>query len=179
MSDLPNDLIGIGLEATHRNGRDLDGIEWLPDANLSCTNCFDPRLSLEDVDLVQEVIMTSEYFCKDTASLSIAVIKQDIPLPALNTPADFCPEDGELNPLNFISGQNLSWYNSQNDNSGESTPPPMPLNQSGTFNHWVSQTLSGCEGPKSPGGLPRPTIPASTSAMPGAETFQGEGREGV
>ncbi|MEM9526787.1 MAG: M43 family zinc metalloprotease, partial [Bacteroidota bacterium] len=148
VEDVACKFTDVQLQADHRNGRDLNGVEWVPDDRLSCTDCLTPTLSLLDVDHVQDVILTSEYFCKDTASLSISVIKDDIPLPTVNNPTDFCRQDNQVEVANFVSGQQLSWYDVPTGSSGRPTPPAMPLNTPGTFNHWISQTINGCEGPR-------------------------------
>ncbi|MEM9929632.1 MAG: M43 family zinc metalloprotease, partial [Bacteroidota bacterium] len=138
----------VQLQADHRNTRNLTGIDWLPNTDLSCTNCLDPILQLGDVDLVQDVILTSEYFCKDTASLAISVIRDDVPLPTISAPGDICRQDGQIDITNFVSGQDLRWYTSATGNNGSPTPPALSTNAAGTFNHWVSQTINGCEGPR-------------------------------
>jgi gliding motility-associated-like protein len=78
----------------------------------------------------------------------IPVIKDDIPLPAINDPATFCRQDDQIDGTAYVTGQELSWYDSPTDNSGRFDAPVMSINTPGTYSHWVSQTISGCEGPR-------------------------------
>ncbi|WP_020568366.1 Ig-like domain-containing protein [Neolewinella persica] len=164
----------VRLRAGHSNGRDLTGIEWLPATGLSCDDCLEPALSLQDVDRTQMLVLTSEYFCKDTVSLMIPVIKQDIPLPTVSDPADFCRQADQIDVTTYVSGQQLSWYDSPSDNSGRFDAPDMPINTPGTFSHWVSQTISGCEGPRAPFTYTVVELPAPPSVTPTPNLCEGE-----
>ncbi len=48
-----------------------------------------------------------------------------------------------------VAGTNLTWYSSADDESGSSTSPADPTAVVGIIEYWVTQTVAGCESPKS------------------------------
>jgi hypothetical protein len=81
-------------------------------------------------------------------------------LPTLNTSSSFCYTDKPVvNPnvvynLNQVAsplsatGSNLLWYNSISGGTGSSTAPTPNTSLLGSSYYYVSQTLNGCEGPR-------------------------------
>ena len=136
------------LEASYINTRELMGIEWIPNTGLSCTNCLAPTLQLPDNDHTQTVILTSEYYCKDTVSLFIPRIREDVPAPTVSTVPNVCPGDNSINLSNYVEGTQLTWYTDQDDTNGNSRAPNVNTDTPGTYSLWVSQTINNCEGPR-------------------------------
>jgi hypothetical protein len=49
----------------------------------------------------------------------------------------------------FASGQNLLWYTAEAGGTGSATPPTITAAQPLQINYYVSQSVDGCEGPRS------------------------------
>lgn len=150
--DLPNSWActdtEIQLEASHKNGRTLTGIDWTPTDYLSCTNCMDPVFALQNTPIEQELILTSEFVCRDTVSVMVPALVQDIPVATVTNPPDLCSNAPPLNLASFVNGTQLTWYASEQATDGSATPPIMDTSTPGTYSLWVSDQLNGCEGPK-------------------------------
>ncbi len=138
----------IQLEASYRKTERLNGIEWIPNTNLSCNDCLDPVLQLPDEDFTQTVILTSEYYCKDTVDLLLPRIREDVPPPNTTRVPDHCLGGNSLHLSNFVTGDNLTWYPSNDSNQGTNSAPISTTDEPGTHRFWVSQTINGCEGPR-------------------------------
>lgn len=138
----------IQLEASHKNGRTLAGIDWTPTTHLSCTNCLDPVFSLQNAPIDQELILTSEYVCRDIVAITVPALVQDIPVASVTSPPDICPGAPPLNLTNYVTGTQITWYPTENSNDGSATAPIMDTSTPGTYSIWVSDQVNGCEGPK-------------------------------
>ncbi|MBX2874201.1 MAG: gliding motility-associated C-terminal domain-containing protein [Saprospiraceae bacterium] len=138
----------IQLEASHKNGRTLAGVDWTPTTHLSCTNCLDPFFSLQNTAVDQEVILTSEYICRDTVTVNVPALAQNIPVASVSSVPALCPDAPPLNLNNFVNGTQITWYPSETATNGTATPPVMDTSTPGTYSVWVSDQVSGCEGPK-------------------------------
>ncbi|MEL7121339.1 MAG: gliding motility-associated C-terminal domain-containing protein [Bacteroidota bacterium] len=137
------------LIADYENTRQLTDISWIPDASVSCSDCLETVVQLPNNDTTyQDVILTSEYFCKDTASILLPEVGTLVGRPAISTIPDLCPGESPLDLSSFVSGNNLTWYSGANSNDGTSTIPAMNTSTSGTYNIFVSQTIDNCEGPR-------------------------------
>ena len=67
------------------------------------------------------------------------------------------------------TGQNLKWYASDTTKTGLSNAPTVATGQPGTLTYYVSQTIDGCEGPRTAITTtikPLPTAPTVASAGP-------------
>ena len=115
----------IQLQASHENGRNLAGIDWTPSTYLSCTACLDPIFTLQDVAVDQEVIITSQYFCRDTIDVTVPPLEQNIPVPTVSSPPDLCPGTPPLNLNTYVNGTNIRWYPTENAVDGSNTTPTM------------------------------------------------------
>jgi len=138
----------IQLQASHENGRTLAGIDWTPATYLSCINCLDPVFSLQNTAVDQQVIITSEYICRDTVNLLVPALEENIPVATVSNPPDLCPGASPINLNNYVSGTNITWYLSENATDGSSTVPNIDTSTPGTYSLWVSDQVNGCEGPK-------------------------------
>lgn len=138
----------VQLQAAHQNGRSLTGIEWNPTTNLSCNSCMDPIFILQNNAVNQSVILSSEYFCKDTAQLNIPARVLDIPVPIVTRPPDLCPGSPPLNLNDFVTGTNITWYDAATATAGSTSPPSIDTNTPGNYSLWVTDKRNACEGPK-------------------------------
>lgn len=138
----------LQLEASHQNGRSLSGVEWMPATNLSCNSCLDPIFTLQNTEVNQSVILSSEYFCKDTAQVTLPALVLDVPMAIVTRPPDLCPGSPPFNPNNFVTGTSITWYDSETANAGSASPPVVDTNIPGNYSLWVTDKRSACEGPK-------------------------------
>ena len=136
------------LYASYINTGELNDIEWIPNNRLSCNDCLDPVLTLPNEDYTQSVILTSEYYCKDTISLFIPTIKENVPIPQVTNIPDQCIGAPAFDLSQYVNGTNLIWYNSERGGNGQNQAPQPKTDASGTFSYWISQTLNDCEGPR-------------------------------
>ena len=139
----------LQLQADFQYGQSVQRVEWLPTDNLSCTNCPDPRLARGSDSREQKAVLTSQYFCTDTAILSIPKISVDPPPLAQEVPS-ICGGAGEIDGNNYLSGQNLRWYATPSNGVGQPVPPLLPGDRAGTFSYYVSQVMRGCESSRTP-----------------------------
>ena len=93
------------------------------------------------------MILTSEYYCKDTITLFLPDIMEDVSFPAVNQVPDVCLGGNSLDLATYVSGDNLTWYTSDEGENGTNAPPALDTNTPGSYRLWVSQTINGCEGP--------------------------------
>jgi hypothetical protein len=80
------------------------------------------------------------------ATIIVRVIATPIAPPVL-TPVTFC-QYSTTSPLNAL-GPNLLWYTDPNLGTGSITAPTPDTETAGTTTYYVSQSISGCEGPRS------------------------------
>ena len=83
--------------------------------------------------------------CQNTDNITITVT----PLPSapgVTTPVNYCQND-TASPLT-ATGTNLLWYNGPTGGTGSPTAPTPSTTTVGSISYWVSQTVSGCEGPR-------------------------------
>lgn len=83
----------------------------------------------------------------DTFSLLI-VPPAVTPPPAVISPITYCQDDAST-PLT-ATGTGILWYNVPVGGTGSSTPPTPSTALAGTFTWYASQTIDGCESPRSP-----------------------------
>ncbi len=141
----------VQLAASFINASTLNSISWIANNNLSCTNCFDPIAKLVDNQTsMQSAIFTSEYFCKDTVSITLPEAGEVVPLPTVNPVPALCKGEQSLNLANFANGSNLKWYPDENSTNGNTSPPSMNTNIPGNYTLWLSQTVNSCEGERVP-----------------------------
>ena len=155
----------LQLRADFLHGQPVRSVEWLPADGLSCTNCPDPRLAGGSDSREQRAVLTSQYFCTDTASLSIPKIRVDAPTLVQDEVPSICGGAGGVDGNNYISGQSLRWYASPTNGAGQPVPPLLPDDRAGTFDYYVSQVIGGCEGP-------RTRFTYTVKALPPAPTIQ-------
>ncbi len=146
-SDIPCTDTEIQLSADHENGRRINEIEWTPNANLSCTQCFDPILTRPSTSFTQQVIITSQYLCKDTAQVDVPP-PQEVPATAIGQLPEICAGSPTVQLSDYVQGPNLQWYVTADAAVGSPNIPSIDTNTPGTYRFWVSATAGNCESPK-------------------------------
>lgn len=84
--------------------------------------------------------------CESPRAL-ITVTVNPIPLAPSTTNLQLC-QNATAVPLT-ASGTNLLWYTAATGGAGATSAPTPATNVSGSFDYYVSQTVSGCESPRS------------------------------
>lgn len=111
------------------------------------------------------VAMTSNFNCASPATTTsnfINMAVKPIPTaPAATTPLTYC-QNANAKPLE-ASGSNLLWYAAATGGASTSIPPKPSTVVVGTSSYYVTQTVSGCESP-------RTQIDVSITANPAAPT---------
>ena len=70
------------------------------------------------------------------------------PAPTVTNPSAYCQGVTAVTLQAQATGTNLLWYTAANGGTGSVTSPVPSTTTAGTFNFYVSQTLSNCEGPR-------------------------------
>ncbi len=83
--------------------------------------------------------------CTNTATVSVTVNPTPA-APVSSTPLSYCVS--ATAPALTASGANLLWYSSATGGTGSTTAPVPSTGTSGTTDFYVSQTLNGCESPR-------------------------------
>lgn len=96
---------------------------------------------------------TTYYVTQTTANacesprIAITVTVHPIPkAPGVNTPVQLC--QGQAALALTATGTGLLWYTTVSGGTGSSTAPVPSTIATGSTNYYVSQTISGCEGPR-------------------------------
>lgn len=147
---IPNDLACAfsdhQIEAKILNDPGGSTIRWIPAADLSCTDCLNPLISMTDQTVTKEIIVTSSCGCSDSTTVVITPRPYDAPL--VTQPGDACQFSLLPDLGGFVVGQDISWYTTEKGGSGTNQTPVLDPDISGTYDFWVSQTVNGCEGPR-------------------------------
>jgi hypothetical protein len=126
-------------------------------------------------------IGTTPYYVSQTigqcessrASISVTVNKTPS-APSVTTPKAYCVGDVAGSFADFASGTSLKWYVDAKTTTALAGAPTVPTSTSGSTTYYVSQTVGGCEGPRSSiittvNGYPnKPTVVSSVSFCQGA-----------
>lgn len=84
--------------------------------------------------------------CDSVVTLKLTV--SPIPAaPVVTSPLSFCQQD--IPSTLTATGQNLLWYSSFTGGTGTATPPVPSTATTGMTSYYVSQTVNGCESPRS------------------------------
>ncbi|WP_266362791.1 Ig-like domain-containing protein [Tellurirhabdus rosea] len=101
------------------------------------------------------------------ASITVTVTATPGP-PAVTSPVTYCANQ-PASPLTATGSGTLNWYTTATGGTASATAPTPPTSATGTSNYYVSQTVSGCEGPRATIAVivnavpPAPTAPASVT----------------
>ena len=92
----------------------------------------------------------------DSPQAMLTVTVKPLPAPPATSPLDLCQNSGSR-PVQ-AQGSNLMYYDPAGN--GSVGPPSPPTNNAGNFVYQVSQTLNGCEGPRTSLAVTVFTLPA-------------------
>lgn len=109
-------------------------------------------------------ILNGTDFAGCTSTESVTITVNPIPLAPTVTAQTYC-QNASSNSLTAV-GTNLLWYPSATGGVGSSTAPTPTTSTAGTYSFFVSQTVNGCESPRSQLDvtvLPLPTMDTPTS----------------
>lgn len=84
--------------------------------------------------------------CESARSRIVVTTNTEVLAPGIISPINYC-KDAISNPLS-ATGSSLLWYTNSTGGSGSTIAPTPSTNVSGTVSYYVSQTISGCEGPR-------------------------------
>ena len=91
------------------------------------------------------------------------------PAPAVTNPSAYC--QGATAVALQATGTNLLWYNTTAGGTSSTTNPIPSTTTAGTFNFYVSQTLSNCEGPRAMITVTVNPSPSAPSANPATYNY--------
>ena len=124
---------------------------------------------------------TTSYYVSQTVGgcegprAQIDVVVNAAPVaPAVSSPVTYC-QNATASALT-ATGSNLLWYTTATGGTGSATAPTPLTTIAGTTSYYVSQTVSGCEGPRAQIDVVVNATPAITSATPGCAGFAGTGK---
>lgn len=104
--------------------------------------------------------------CESPASRQIKVIINAVPqAPAANSVA-VC--QNTTAPVLQATGQNLLWYAANTGGTGSATTPVVSTSQASSSTYYVSQSLNGCDSPRS-------ALTVTVHATPGVPTVEATG----
>jgi gliding motility-associated-like protein len=86
--------------------------------------------------------------CEGPRSLIAVTVLSNIPVPTVITPITKC----QFTTATQLSatGSGLLWYPTLLGGTGSATAPTPPTNITGSYIYYVTQTISGCESPRTP-----------------------------
>ncbi|MEI7595239.1 MAG: PKD domain-containing protein [Bacteroidota bacterium] len=116
-------------------------IRWINNA----TSTPDPPLAIDHIVVTGD--QTAPASCGNTVQETITIATTNAPLAPTTTPVNYCI--GDAATALTASGTNLLWYNVATGGTAIPTPTPSTT-AAGVTTYYVSQSVSGCEGPRAP-----------------------------
>ncbi|WP_080055319.1 Ig-like domain-containing protein [Spirosoma aerolatum] len=145
-------------------------LKWYTSALGGTGSAVAPTPSTSDVGSATYYVSQTNYSnqtdgsgCESDRAEITVTIKAAPAAPSATTPMVYC-QDAVASPLSAtgVSGSSLNWYGPSNNSLGTTVPTP-PTTIPGTTFYSVTQTISGCEGP-------RTTIQLTINSRPVAPT---------
>ena len=98
------------------------------------------------------VIYTVEYttpagVCQNSSTVNVTVNPLP-PAPTVTSPVTYCRNDQATTLTGNATGSGLLWYTLPTGGTGSPTAPTPTTGTTGVQTYYVSQTVSGCEGPR-------------------------------
>jgi len=103
------------------------------------------------------VNVTNTLGCTSTSNIITVIVNALPTAPTVTTPLTYCQNATAL--ALTAAGTSLKWYTTATGGTGLLTAPVPTTTIAGTTNYYVSQTTTGCEGPRS-------TIAVTVNALP-------------
>ncbi len=101
----------------------------------------------------------------ESARVKVSLPITPLPVAPAVAPIDYCKDATDAKPLTSVGTGTLKWYNAAGTVLA-AAPTPVTTNV-GVVSYFVTQTVSGCEGPKA-------EIKVTTNALPGSATVAAE-----
>lgn len=121
-------------------------LKWYTVAAGGIASTIAPSVNLNIPDTTIRWVSQSINGCEGPRSaLDIAI--KTTPLSPTTNNIDTCQRVGTHTLA--VTGSNLSWYTVATGGTASSVTPTFNLNNPDTTSRWVSETLNGCEGPRS------------------------------
>jgi gliding motility-associated-like protein len=99
-------------------------------------------------------VVTTNYYvsqtvdgCESVRTLLAITVKALPAAPSVSSSLSYCI--GETAPVLTATGSDLKWYNVSSGGTSTSTPSAINTSSASNTNYFVSQTVNGCEGPRS------------------------------
>jgi hypothetical protein len=83
----------------------------------------------------------------ESARVPVSITVNTTTAPTVTTPVNYV--QGATPSALTATGTNLLWYTTSTGGTGSGTAPTPSTASAGTTSYWVSQTVAGCEGPRS------------------------------
>lgn len=119
------------------------GLKWYtaPSSGTPTTNAPVPTTS--NAGTVSHYVSQTVNGCESGRSSISVQVNATPAAPGVTTPVSYCQNATSV-PLT-ASGSELKWYAGSSGGSGSSSAPTPVTTAAGTTNHYVSQTINGCE----------------------------------
>lgn len=96
------------------------------------------------------VTQTDGNGCESDRAVAIVVIKPLPIAPPVSTPVSYCQYSIPTPAITtLVGGVNILWYTTPANGVGSATAPVINTNSPSSTTYYVSQTVNGCEGPRS------------------------------
>ncbi len=92
--------------------------------------------------------------------------------PTVTSPVEYC--EGETASTLSATGTGLTWYTTSTGGTGSSSAPTPTTTSVGTTSYYVSQTVTGCEGPRAQLDVTIKALPSAPTVTSPVEYCEGE-----
>ncbi|NCX94841.1 MAG: hypothetical protein EBX41_00275 [Chitinophagia bacterium] len=118
---------------------------WSPGTGLSATT--GGSVTASPTDSIQYTVIGTDLFGCQNRAIATVNVNPIPPAPTVTTPINYCI--GDAAAVLSASGTGLLWYNTATGGVGTGTAPTPSTASAGATQFYVSQTVDGCEGPRS------------------------------
>ena len=139
-------ITAVALTATAANGGSLNWYGTTPTGLPSPTPTIPATTT---PGLFTYYVSTTLNGCEGPQASIVTIVQATPAAPTIGNAPVYC-QGGTATALSAVAdpGGILNWYASQTGGTPSLTPPIPPVGTSGTVTYYVSQSISGCEGPR-------------------------------
>lgn len=109
--------------------------------------------------------------CESERAIIKVTVKPVPPAPTVTSPVTYCQNATAVALTSTVSGTDLKWYTEPLNGTATGTAPTPATNVIGTTHHYVSQTVGGCESPRSDVAVIIQVYPEAVITPDGPTTF--------
>ncbi|SOD90048.1 Ig-like domain-containing protein [Spirosoma fluviale] len=161
----------VALTAVQTNGATLN---WYGSSSGSVASTIAPTPSTTSTGIFTFYVSQSINGCEGPKSLILVIIQTTPTAPTVSNVQLYC-QGGTATPVSATAspGGVLNWYTAATGGGSSLTPPTPALTSSGNVLYYVSQSINGCEGPRTPVNVtiksapPVPTVAGSPAFCQG------------